>query len=257
MIQVVKIGGNVVDNPEALARFARDFASLPSPKILIHGGGKEATRLAARLDIPQTMIEGRRVTSADTLDVVTMVYGGLVNKRVVAALQKEGCDALGLSGVDALVIPATRRKPEPIDYGFVGDIDPARINSRFIARLLEAGITPVFCALAYDTANGTLLNCNADSVASAVAIAASSIAPSTLTFCFEKDGVMADVDRPDSLIPQITAESFTALKADGTVQGGMIPKITNALAAIQSGVSSVRICRSDLLTDSRGTVITA
>lgn len=257
MIKVIKIGGNVVDNPGSLARFAEDFASVPGPKILIHGGGKEATRLAYRLDIPTTMIEGRRVTSAETLEVVTMVYAGLVNKRVVAALQGCGCNAVGLSGVDGLAIPAIRRPPHPVDYGFVGDIDPSDINTTLIKKLFDAGLTPVFCALAYDRENGTLLNCNADSVASAVAVASASLAPATLTFCFEKDGVMADVDRPDSLIPAITRESFEALKADGTVSDGMIPKITNALAAIDSGVQSVRICRSDLLADERGTIITA
>lgn len=255
-ITVVKIGGNVVDNPSALSAFASDFASLPGKKVLIHGGGKEATRLSSRLDIPTIMIEGRRVTSADTLEIVTMVYGGLVNKRVVASLQSNGCNALGLSGADGCVIPATRRLPQPIDYGFVGDISPIEINTTLIAMLLDAGITPVFCALAYDKGGCSMLNCNADSVSSAVAIALAAVAPVTLTFCFEKDGVMADVDRPDTLIPSITPSVFECLKSDGTVSGGMIPKVTNALAAIRSGVSDVRICRSDLLTTDRGTVIT-
>lgn len=255
-ITVVKIGGNVVDNAEALERFAADFAALPGRKILIHGGGKEATRLSARLDIPTTMIEGRRVTSADTLEIVTMVYAGLVNKRVVASLQAHGCNAMGLSGVDGCVIPATRRSPVPVDYGFVGDINPEAVNAGFIGALLDAGIVPVFCALAYDRNASTLLNCNADSVASAVAIAASRLAPTSLTYCFEKDGVMADVDNPDSLIVSITPSSFATLKADGTVSGGMLPKITNAIAAVRSGLESVRICRSDMLLSDRGTTIT-
>lgn len=255
-ITVVKIGGNVVDSPAALEQFAADFAALPGKKILIHGGGKEATRLSTRLDIPTTMIEGRRVTSAETLSVVTMVYGGLVNKRVVSALQSHGCNAIGLSGVDGMVIPAKRRSPVPVDYGFVGDIDPADINVGLIATLLDLDLVPVFCALAYDADNSTLLNCNADSVASAVAVASSRIAPVTLTFCFEKDGVMADVDRPDTLIESITPAKFATLHADGTVSGGMIPKITNAFAAIRAGVDKVRICRSDLLDSTRGTVIT-
>lgn len=254
-ITVVKIGGNVVDSPSALKSFATDFAALPGKKILIHGGGKEATRLSARLDIPTTMIEGRRVTSAETLEIVTMVYGGLVNKRVVAALQSNGCNALGLSGADGLVIPARRRSPVPVDFGFVGDIDPAKINTSLIKTLLDMDIVPVFCALAYDPSEATLLNCNADSVASAVAVASSSIGAVTLTFCFEKDGVMADVDRPETLIESITPLSFETLRSDGTISGGMIPKITNALAAIRSGVSDVRICRSDLLSSERGTVI--
>lgn len=255
-ITVVKIGGNVVDNPQALKQFAADFAHIPAPRILIHGGGKEATRLAARLDIPQTMIEGRRVTSAETLEVCTMVYAGLVNKRVVRALADAGCNPLGLSGIDLRIIPASRRPAEPVDYGFVGDIDPADINTDALHALLSAGITPVFCALAYDKRGESLLNCNADSVAAAVAVAATRIAPTRLTFCFEKDGVMADIDRPDTLIESITPDTFDALRASGVVAGGMIPKITNALAAIRAGVESVRICRSDLLASSRGTVIT-
>lgn len=257
-ISVIKIGGNVVDNPQALDRFASDFAAIDGPKILIHGGGKEATRLAERLDIPTTMIEGRRVTSAETLEVVTMVYAGLINKRVVGALRRHGCNALGLSGIDGGVIPARRRPANPIDYGFVGDINPAEINAPLIGALLEAGITPVFCALAYDSdGRDTLLNCNADSVASAVAIASARIGSPALTFCFEKDGVMADVDDPQSLIPEITEASFSRLKEEGVVAGGMIPKITNALAAIRQGVKMVRICRADLLGSSRGTVIKA
>lgn len=255
-ITVVKIGGNVVDNPVALDKFAADFANLSGKKILIHGGGKEATRLSARLDIPTTMIEGRRVTSAETLEIVTMVYGGLINKRMVAALQNHGCNSIGLSGVDGMIIPAKRRSPVPVDYGFVGDIATNDINVGVIKVLLDSGLTPVFCALAYDSADSTLLNCNADSIASSVAVAASRIAPTSLTFCFEKDGVMADVDNPDTLIPSITPDSFDTFRANGTVTGGMIPKITNALAAIRNGVCEVRICRSDLLASDRGTVIT-
>lgn len=256
MITVVKIGGNVVDNPEALSRFVNDFAKLQGPKILVHGGGKEATRLSARLEIPTTMIEGRRVTTRETLDVVTMVYAGLINKRIVSALQSCGCNAIGLSGADGNVIPATRRPATPIDYGFVGDIDASRINTAFLATLLDSGIVPVFCAIMHD-GNGTLLNCNADSVASAVAVAASRIAPTRLVFCFEKDGVLADVDNPGSLIESVTPQSYTGLRAGGVVNKGMIPKIDNAFAAIAAGVESVTIKRSDNLLNPRGTTITA
>ncbi|MCI9608129.1 MAG: acetylglutamate kinase [Muribaculaceae bacterium] len=256
MITVVKIGGNVVDNPEALGRFVTDFAKLPGKKILIHGGGKEATRLSARLGIETTMIDGRRVTSRETLDVVTMVYAGLVNKRIVAALQAAGCNAIGLSGADAAVITATKRPAAPVDYGFVGDIDPAKINSSFIDTLLSSGIVPVFCAITHD-GNGSLLNCNADSVASAVAIAASRIDTATLVFCFEKNGVLADVDNPDSVIPAINRANYSALRADGTVSKGMIPKIDNAFAAIDAGVDSVTIKHSDNLLSNSGTTITA
>ena len=256
MITVVKIGGNVVDNPEALSRFVTDFAKLQGPKILVHGGGKEATMLSARLEIPTTMIDGRRVTTRETLDVVTMVYAGLINKRIVSALQSCGCNAIGLSGADGNIIPATRRPATPVDYGFVGDIDASKINTAFLATLLDSGIVPVFCAIMHD-GNGTLLNCNADSVASAVAVAASRIAPARLVFCFEKDGVLADVNNPGSLIESVTPQSYTGLREKGIVNKGMIPKIDNAFAAIAAGVESVTIKHSDNLLNPRGTTITA
>jgi acetylglutamate kinase len=169
MIKVVKIGGNVIDNEAALERFVADFAANEGQKVLVHGGGKLATRLAEKLEIPTTMIDGRRVTDSQTLDVVTMVYAGGVNKRIVAALQAAGCNALGLSGADANMIPAVRRSPVPVDYGFVGDIDATKINVSMLGVMLDAGITPVFCAITHD-GEGTLLNSNADSVASAVAV---------------------------------------------------------------------------------------
>ncbi len=255
MIKVVKIGGNVVDNPEALSRFIADFASLDGKKILVHGGGKEATRMSARMEIPTTMIEGRRVTTRETLDVVTMVYAGLVNKRIVSMLQVAGCNALGLTGADGNAIKATRRKPQPIDYGYVGDIDPDNVNDRFIASLLDMGITPVFCAITHD-GNGTLLNCNADTIASSVAIGASRIEPAELIYCFEQPGVMEDIERPDSLIPHITPGSYADLRSRGIVNKGMIPKIDNAFAAIDKGVTSVTIKHSDNLTKPVGTTIT-
>lgn len=253
-VKVVKIGGNVVDNPEALARFVSDFVKLPGRKILVHGGGKEATRMSARLDIPTTMIEGRRVTTRETLDVVTMVYAGLVNKRIVSMLQAAGCNALGLTGADANAITATRRPANPIDYGFVGDIAPEGVSSELISSLLDAGITPVYCAITHD-GHGTLLNCNADTIASSVAVGASRIAPTELIFCFEQPGVMEDIERPDSLIPLITPDIYADLRARGVVNKGMIPKIDNAFKAISSGVKSVTIKHSDALTKETGTVI--
>ncbi len=255
MIKVVKIGGNVVDNLEALSRFIADFASLDGKKILVHGGGKEATRMSARMEIPTTMIEGRRVTTRETLDVVTMVYAGLVNKRIVSMLQVAGCNALGLTGADGNAIKATRRKPQPIDYGYVGDIDPDNVNDRFIASLLDMGITPVFCAITHD-GNGSLLNCNADTIASSVTIGASRIEPAELIYCFEQPGVMEDIERPDSLIPHITPGSYADLRSRGIVNKGMIPKIDNAFAAIDKGVTSVTIKHSDNLTKPVGTTIT-
>lgn len=253
-IKVVKIGGNVVDNPDALSRFIADFVALPGPKILVHGGGKEATRLSARLEIPTTMIEGRRVTTRETLDVVTMVYAGLVNKRIVSMLQAAGCNAIGLTGADANAIKATRRNPEPIDYGFVGDIKPEGVNSKLIASLLESGITPVYCAITHD-GNGTLLNCNADTIAASVAVGAARVAKTNLIFCFEQPGVMEDIERPDSLISLINSDIYTDLRARGVVNKGMIPKIDNAFAAIDAGVASVTIKHSDALSTNVGTVI--
>lgn len=254
MINVVKIGGNVVDNPAALTAFLRDFATLKGPKILVHGGGKEATRLSTTLGIETKMIDGRRVTDRQTLDVVTMVYAGLINKRIVAMLQAEGCNAVGLSGADGNVIPARRRPANPIDYGFVGDIDPRAVNDRFIASLLAAGVTPVFCAICHD-GGGSLLNCNADSVAAAVAQGASRIDATRLTYCFEKAGVLRDVDDPASVIELVTAESFVTLREQGIVAKGMIPKIENALACAAAGVAEVRICQAEALTVGGGTTI--
>lgn len=253
-INVVKIGGNVIDNAEALARFIDDFAKLEAPKILIHGGGKLATRLSEKLEIETKMIDGRRVTDRQTLDVVTMVYAGLINKQVVAGLQAAGCNAIGLSGADANVVPAVRRSPVPIDFGFVGDIDAAKINSDFIATLLEAGVSPVFCAITHD-GEGSLLNSNADSVASAVAVAASRIAPTDMHFCFEKLGVLRDVDDPDSLIAEIRPDSYRELRESGVVNKGMIPKIDNAFCAVEKGVKSVTIKHSDNLLSNIGTII--
>ena len=254
-ITVVKIGGNVIDNEVALERFVKDFAQLPSPKVLIHGGGKLATRLAEKLEIPTTMIEGRRVTDAETLNIVTMVYAGLINKRVVAMLQAEGCNALGFSGADGNMIPAVKRNPEPLDYGFVGDIDASKINAELLATLLESGVTPVFCAITHD-GKGSLLNSNADSVASAVAVASASIAETDRVFCFEKQGVLRDVEDDSSVISLITRADYPSLRNEGIISKGMIPKIDNAFRAIESGVASVAIKHSECVADStKGTTI--
>lgn len=254
-IKIVKIGGNVIDNPTALRSFIKDFAKLPGQKALIHGGGKEATRLSGKLGIETQMVNGRRVTDRETLDVVTMVYAGLINKRIVALLQATGCDAIGLCGADANVIKATRRPAVPFDYGYVGDINTADINTAFIRNMLDNGVTPVFCAINHD-GNGELLNCNADSVASAIAIACSEIAPTDLTFCFEKEGVLSDVDDPTSLIRSVNGSNYADLKNSGAISGGMLPKIDNAFAAVSKGVRSVTIKSSSKLLDDTGTKIT-
>ena len=246
MIKVVKIGGNVIDDAAALERFLTKFAALEGPKMLIHGGGKLATRLSAQLGIETQMIDGRRVTDRATLDVVTMVYAGLVNKQIVARLGALGCKAIGLSGADANIIPAVRRAPKPIDYGYVGDIVTERMNVPFLASLVEQGIVPVFCAITHDE-QGSLLNSNADSVASAVAVAASKIQPTNLIFCLEKNGVLTDVNDDLSVIPTITRDSFATLRADGTVNKGMLPKIEGAFRAIDGGVHCVVIKHADNL----------
>lgn len=238
MIRIVKIGGNVIDNPESLGRFLDDFAEMPGKKILVHGGGKEATRLSAALGIETTMINGRRVTDGATLEVVTMVYAGLVNKRLVSGLQSRGVNALGLCGADAGAVVSHRRAAEPVDYGFVGDIDS--VNTGLISILLGAGIIPVYCAIT-STVRGQLLNSNADSVAGAVAVAAASIEPVELHYCFEKPGVMLDVDNPESVITEINEDKFRELKDEGVVHSGMLPKIENALNACRQGVSAVYI----------------
>lgn len=251
-ITVIKIGGNVIDNPTALDRFVAALAAMEGAKILIHGGGKLATRMAERMEIPVQMIDGRRITDKATLDIVTMVYAGLVNKQIVAALQAKGCNALGLSGADGDIVRAHRRAPNPIDYGFVGDIDA--VDSTLLKTLLEAGITPVFSAIMHN-GEGSLLNCNADSVAEAVARGAAVIAPTDLVFCFEKRGVLRDAEDEESVIERITPATFTALKADGVVKGGMLPKIENALKAVAAGVRSVRIKHADDLLNEGGTTI--
>lgn len=254
MIKVVKIGGNVIDNEAALERFVADFAAIEGQKVLVHGGGKLATRLAEKLEIPTTMIDGRRVTDSQTLDVVTMVYAGLVNKKVVAMLQAAGCNAIGLSGADANVVKATRRAAKPIDFGFVGDISVEGVDADFILSLTQRGVVPVFCSIMHDGA-GTLLNCNADSVASAVAVALAQKADTELVFCFEKAGVMADIDNPDSVIAEIRPQSYKTLLADGVVNKGMIPKIDGAFRALECGVKVVTIKHSAQLNEDSGTKI--
>lgn len=254
-ITVVKIGGNVIDDDAALGRFMADFAALDGAKILVHGGGKLATRMAQRLELKVEMIDGRRVTDRATLDVVTMVYAGLVNKRIVAGLQAAGCNAIGLTGADGDLVRARRRAATPVDYGFVGDIE--RVDDGLLRRLLEAGLTPVLPAIMHD-GRGELLNCNADSVASALALGAARIAPTDLVFCFEKPGVLRDPDDAQSVIGEISSDTFAALRAEGVVSGGMLPKIENALKAVAEGVGSVRIKHAaDLGDPEKGTTVRA
>lgn len=237
---VIKIGGNVVDNPSALASFLDAFSGIHGYKILVHGGGKKASALAERLSIPVRMHEGRRITDAETLDIAVMVYAGLINKQLVAALQARQCTAIGICGADGGCVPAKRRPVAPIDFGLVGDIYPETVDAGFFSKLLHEGFSPVFAPLTHD-GNGQLLNTNADSVASAIAVALSGHFLVHLVYCFEKKGVLQEMDDENSLITDITPESYTRLRAEGIVRDGMIPKLDNAFAAIQQGVRDVVI----------------
>ena len=249
MIQVIKIGGGVLENEAQRNQFLQQFAAIEGPKVLVHGGGRLATTMAERLGVETQMIDGRRVTDKETLDIVTMVYGGLVNKQVVAQLQTMGVNAIGLTGVDGGWMKSVKRPiKNGIDYGYVGDV--TEVNGFYLRMLIGMGLTPVIAPITY-SAEGLLLNTNADTVASMTAI---SLEPEVqLTFCFEKAGVLSNPDDESSLIPRITRESYTQLKANGIISGGMIPKIDNAFAAIEHGVQSVRITHASNLQG--GTVI--
>lgn len=256
MIRVVKIGGQVLDDPVLLEAFCRDFAAMAGPKVLVHGGGALAGRFQKALGIEPVRYEGRRVTDDATLQVVTMVYAGWCNKRVVALLQAAGCDAVGLSGCDGSVITAAKRPPKAlsdgqvIDFGWVGDVTPASVRVDFLLGLLDQGFTPVLSAINHDGA-GQLLNTNADTMAGAVAAALGA----SLTTCFEQPGVLRDRNDAESVIPVIDRQSYAALKAEGIVADGMIPKLDQAFEAMAQGAASVRICHSSALLDGSGTLL--
>ena len=290
MIKVIKIGGNIVDNPQLLKKFARDFAEMPGMKILVHGGGVMASQMQKAMGMVPQMIEGRRVTDEETLKVVTMVYAGWCNKNITALLQSEGCNAIGLSGADGNAIRASRRAPMKIqnaqtgeemavDYGYVGDVTAESVNAKFLYSLLERGITPVLCAINHD-GEGNLLNTNADTIASSVATAMANYRYRSprevcckcedcthcsddgklthkvnLVYCFEKDGVLYDTDDDSSVIPKINEEYFAQLKAEGRVADGMIPKLTNAFKAISNGVDKVIIKHALNLNSNLGTTL--
>lgn len=243
---VIKIGGNIIDHPEGLSRFLDRFANLRGYKVLVHGGGKIATRLAADLGIEATLVAGRRITDEAMLRVVTMVYAGLTNKQLVAALQARQCNALGLSGADGNSIRAVKRPVNEIDYGFVGDIHPASVDDDAISALIASGFVPVFSAITHD-GQGQLLNTNADTIASALAVALSSRYDISLVYCFEKQGVLRNVEDENSVIPEIKAVEFEQLTASGVVADGMVPKLHNAFDAIAKGVREVCIGHADNL----------
>lgn len=286
MIRVVKIGGNVVDNPELLAKFVQDFAAMPGMKILVHGGGVMASQMQKSMGMVPQMIEGRRVTDEETLRVVTMVYAGWCNKNITALLQAQGCNAIGLTGADGNAIKARKRPPvfveslkQSVDYGYVGDVSAVSVNAKFIYSLLEKGIVPVFNAINHD-GEGHLLNTNADTIASSVAIAMANYQYRTrrdvccrceecthcsddgrlthvveLLYCFEKDGVLYDKDDDSSVIPTIDRDRFAQLKEEGRVADGMIPKLTNSFKAIDSGVERVVIKHARNLLNPLGTIL--
>lgn len=250
-LYIIKIGGNVIDNSESLHRFLKDFTALKGHKILVHGGGKVATQIAENLGIEPKLVDGRRITDIETLRIVTMVYGGLISKNMVAQLQRFGTNAIGLTGADGNFIRARLRPVKTIDYGFVGDLDDDSVNAEGISKLLKAGFTPVFSALTHD-GDGQLLNTNADTIASALAVGLSGLYATTLIYCFEKKGVLKDVDDEDSLIREINPERYDELKAKGIIHSGMLPKLDNAFKAIGFGVQAVIIGHADDLNKLNG-----
>jgi len=237
-LNIVKIGGNVIENSKLLESFLKDFANLKGDKILVHGGGKEASELAEKLGVNVNIVDGRRITDSSSLEVITMVYGGRINKFIVAKLQGLNCNAMGLSGADGNSIIGVKRSIKEIDYGFVGDID--KINTSLFKLLLENKIIPVCCAMSHD-GNGQLLNTNADTIASVLAIELSKLYDVTLSYCFEKKGVLTIEESGQKLLELITPTSYTKLKSRGIINSGMIPKIDNCFNALKSGVEIVKI----------------
>lgn len=251
-INVIKVGGGILEDEASTAALLDRFAALPGHKVLVHGGGRSATRIAAQLGVESRMVEGRRITDEPMLRIVTMVYAGLVNKSTVAALQARGVNALGLCGADMDVIRGHKRPVKDIDYGWVGDID--RVDASMLQKLIDEQVVPVMAPLCHD-GKGHMLNTNADTIAREVAAALARYYRVTLTFCFEKPGVLSQPDNDNSVIPHINRALYAQLKADGTISGGMIPKIDNAFSALAAGVENVVITRADNLDGSSGTLI--
>lgn len=243
-LTIIKIGGNVIDNPEVLTRFLRDFTKLETQKILVHGGGKAATRLAGKLGVESMMIEGRRVTNEEMLDVAIMTYAGLCNKKIVAQLQGLHTSAIGLTGADGNSIVSQKRENGVYDYGFVGDI--TEINSKWIKFLLDTDTIPVFCAITHDQ-KGQLLNTNADSIAQSLAVGLSPLYKTTLIYCFEKKGVLQNVEDENSVIETINYTSYQSLKKKNIIHSGMIPKLDNCFEALKQGVKNIIISNPEII----------
>ena len=252
-LTIIKVGGKIVETPESLNTLLDDFATVEGKKILVHGGGRSATAIATRLGIESKMVDGRRITDAETLEVVTMVYGGLVNKGIVVGLQKRDMNALGLTGADLCVIQSDKRPVQTIDYGFVGDI--TEVRGDVLHMLLDEGMTPVIAPITF-CQEGVLLNTNADTMAGETAKALAQYFDVTLVYCFEKEGVLRDENDDNSVIPAIDRELYATLKEEGIVVGGMIPKLDNSFATLDAGVKEVIITKASNLCDlTRGTHI--
>ena len=249
---VIKVGGKIVEEEATLNRLLDDFTTIEGHKVLVHGGGRSATKIAAQLGIESKMVNGRRITDSETLKVVTMVYGGLVNKNVVAGLQARGVNALGLTGADMNVMRSVKRPVKEVDYGFVGDVE--KVDASLLSDLIYKGVVPVMAPLTHD-GKGHMLNTNADTIAGETAKALATLFDVTLVFCFEKKGVLRDENDDDSVIPLITPAEFKQYVADGIIQGGMIPKLENSFAAIDAGVSEVIITLASAISGEEGTRI--
>ena len=251
-LTVIKVGGKIVEEEATLNRLLDDFATIEGHKVLVHGGGRSATKIAAQLGIESKMVNGRRITDSETLKVVTMVYGGLVNKNVVAGLQARGVNALGLTGADMNVMRSVKRPVKEVDYGFVGDVE--KVDASLLSDLIYKGVVPVMAPLTHD-GKGHMLNTNADTIAGETAKALAALFDVTLVFCFEKKGVLRDENDDDSVIPLITPAEFKQYVADGIIQGGIIPKLENSFAAIDAGVSEVIITLASAISGEEGTRI--
>ncbi len=247
-LSIIKIGGNIIDNPTELSKFLIDFSKISGNKILVHGGGKSATKMAQSIGLVPEMIEGRRITNAAMLEVVVMIYAGQINKDIVAQLQATNTNAIGFSGADGNLILSSKRNHPTIDYGFVGDVQ--KVNTTLLGTLINSGIVPVFCAITHN-GKGQLLNTNADTIASELAIALSEIFDVTLNYCFEKSGVLFDAEDDNSVITAINQELYTTLKADGAIHSGMIPKLDNCFNSLQKGVQKIKIGHHRMLNDTK------
>lgn len=243
-LRIIKIGGNIIDDSKALESFLSHFSKLEGQKVLVHGGGKLATQLAEKMNIPVKMNVGRRITDSDTLDIITMVYAGKINKNIVAQLQGYNCNAIGFSGADGNSIVSEKRPTQPIDYGFVGDVK--QVNTKTIELLLNNSVTPVFCAITHDE-NGQLLNTNADTIASELAIGFAKEFNTELYYCFEKNGVLIDINNNDSVVENINIETYQSLIDEGVINDGMLPKLNNCIHAINNNVSKVCIGKPNML----------